>query len=74
MKKRVIILGSTGSIGTNTLEVIARLRDRFEVVGIAAHSNWKLLAQQAARWQPPWVAIADEAHADPLRKSLVAHS
>ena len=46
--RRVIILGSTGSIGTQALEVIAANRDRFQVVGLAAGSNSKLMAQQAA--------------------------
>ncbi len=46
--RRVIILGSTGSIGTQALEVIAANRDRFEVVGLAAGSQGALLAQQAA--------------------------
>ena len=46
--RRVIILGSTGSIGTQALEVIAANRDRFEVVGLSAGSNRELVAQQAS--------------------------
>ncbi|HEU4808842.1 MAG TPA: 1-deoxy-D-xylulose-5-phosphate reductoisomerase, partial [Homoserinimonas sp.] len=46
--RRVIILGSTGSIGVQALEVIAANRDRFEVVGLSAGSNRVLLAEQAA--------------------------
>ena len=45
--RRVIILGSTGSIGTQGLEVIAANRDKFEVVGLAAGTNGELLAEQA---------------------------
>jgi 1-deoxy-D-xylulose-5-phosphate reductoisomerase len=48
--RRVILLGSTGSIGTQALEVIAANRDRFEVVGLAAGSNAELLARQAAEF------------------------
>jgi len=51
--RRVIILGSTGSIGTQGLEVIAQNRDRFEVVGLAAGTNSELLSQQAAEFGVP---------------------
>jgi 1-deoxy-D-xylulose-5-phosphate reductoisomerase len=51
--RRVIILGSTGSIGTQALEVIAANRDRFEVVGLAAGSNSELLAEQSATFGVP---------------------
>lgn len=50
MKRRVAILGSTGSIGRQALEVIARHRERFEVVGLAAGRNVDLLAEQVARF------------------------
>ncbi len=43
-RKRVIILGSTGSIGRNTLEVLAGLRDEFAVVGLAGGTRWQELA------------------------------
>lgn len=48
--KRVVVLGSTGSIGTQTLDIIAQHPDRLQVVGLAAHSNRDLLAKQAARF------------------------
>ena len=51
--RRVIILGSTGSIGTQALEVIAANRDKFEVVGLAAGSNADLLSQQASQFGVP---------------------
>ena len=51
--RRVIILGSTGSIGTQALEVIAANRDRFEVVGLAAGSNAQLLEKQALEFGVP---------------------
>ncbi|MBP7835795.1 MAG: 1-deoxy-D-xylulose-5-phosphate reductoisomerase, partial [Rhodoluna sp.] len=49
--RRVIILGSTGSIGTQALEVIAANPDRFEVVGLAAGKNTDLLEQQKAQFK-----------------------
>jgi 1-deoxy-D-xylulose-5-phosphate reductoisomerase len=60
--RRVIILGSTGSIGVQALEVIAANRDRFEVVGLGAGSNRTALAEQAAQFVGADVALgADEA-------------
>jgi len=56
--KRVAILGSTGSIGTQALDVIARHSERFEVVGLAAGRNLDLLAQQVERFGPRVVADA----------------
>lgn len=57
-KRRVAILGSTGSIGTQALEVIAQNPDRFEVVGLAAGSNTRLLAEQARATGAALVAVA----------------
>jgi 1-deoxy-D-xylulose-5-phosphate reductoisomerase len=60
--RRVVILGSTGSIGTQALEVIAANRDRFEVVGLGAGSNRALVESQAAQFGVASVALgADEA-------------
>ena len=47
MKKRVIILGSTGSVGQSTIDVLARMRDEWDVVGLAAGSRSEILARQA---------------------------
>jgi 1-deoxy-D-xylulose-5-phosphate reductoisomerase len=58
MTKRVAILGSTGSIGRQALDVIARHRDRFEVVALAAGRNVELLAEQVERFGPRVVADA----------------
>lgn len=57
MMKRLAILGSTGSIGRQTLEVIAEFPDCFEVVALAAGSNIKLLAEQARRFNPSYLVI-----------------
>jgi 1-deoxy-D-xylulose-5-phosphate reductoisomerase len=56
------VLGSTGSIGTNALDVIAHLPDRLAVAGLVAHSKWKCLAEQCRRFRPP-VAILTDADA-----------
>ncbi len=58
-RRRVAVLGSTGSIGTNCLDVIAHLEDRLSAVGLSAHSNWETLVEQAQRWRPRWVAVTD---------------
>lgn len=60
-KKRLVILGSTGSIGTQTLDIVRRLPDRFEIVGLAANGNSELLACQAAEFKVPNVCIGSDA-------------
>ncbi len=59
-KKKVVILGSTGSIGVNALKVISRFPERFEVLGLSASENWRLLAQQAKDFSPKYVAVNRE--------------
>lgn len=55
------MLGSTGSIGTNTLDVASHLPDRLEVIGLSAHGRCDLLCEQARRFHPRWVAVTDAA-------------
>jgi len=69
-KKKVFILGSTGSIGVNTLDVIRLHRDSFEVVGITANRNVNLLKEQIEEFTPKFVAIRDEKSALQLKDSL----
>jgi len=69
-KQTVAILGSTGSIGTQTLDVIDRHSELFEVYAITAHSNIDLLVEQARIYRPEVVAIADERHYKTLREAL----
>ena len=57
--KRVAVLGSTGSIGTNTLDVIRHLPERLELVGIAAHAKWDLLAEQCRAFRPRFAVLTD---------------
>ena len=56
--RRIILLGSTGSIGTQAIDLVERNRDRFEVVGLSAGSNLELVAQQAVALRVPVVAAA----------------
>jgi 1-deoxy-D-xylulose-5-phosphate reductoisomerase len=66
----VAVLGSTGSVGESTLDVLARHRDRFELIGIAAHKNAGKLARQILAWQPAYAALADAAAVPELRALL----
>ena len=58
--RRVAVLGSTGSIGTNTLDVLGRLGRDFELVGLAANRRWERLAEQVAAFRPRAAALAAE--------------
>ncbi len=60
MKKKIAILGSTGSIGTQTLEVVATYPERYEVYALCAHQSIDKLIQQARTFHPEVVCIADE--------------
>ena len=70
MKKQIAILGSTGSIGTQALEVIEEHNDRFEVYCLTANNRVELLAEQAHKYKPAAVVIANEAHYDRLKSLL----
>jgi 1-deoxy-D-xylulose-5-phosphate reductoisomerase len=77
-KQRVTILGSTGSVGKSTLDVIARHPDRFEVFALSASTNVAEMALQVERFKPQVVAMADPASATELhqvlkQKGLSAH-
>jgi 1-deoxy-D-xylulose-5-phosphate reductoisomerase len=58
-RRRIVVLGSTGSIGTNCLNVVSELPDRLEILGLSAHASWEPLFEQAARHHPRWVTITD---------------
>src|SRR5437764_1348139 len=64
MKKRIAILGSTGSIGRQTLDVVARFPDRLEVVALTAQRDAKALLAQAEQFRPQWLALTDPARRD----------
>lgn len=70
MPKRIAVLGSTGSIGTQTLDVISRYPGEFEVEVLTAGNNVRLLEQQARKFMPNAVVIGNEGHYHLLRDSL----
>jgi 1-deoxy-D-xylulose-5-phosphate reductoisomerase len=69
-KKQIAILGSTGSIGTQALQVIEEHQDLYEVYCLTANNHVELLAQQARRFSPAAVVVANEQHYDELRQLL----
>ena len=69
-QRRVVILGSTGSIGQNSLDVLGHMRDRFRVVGLAGGSRWRELAEQVQAWGPEIAALTDESVGDRLRDAV----
>ncbi|MFC1561427.1 1-deoxy-D-xylulose-5-phosphate reductoisomerase [candidate division KSB1 bacterium] len=70
MRKRVILLGSTGSIGQNTVEILSRYRDEFELVGISAFSNIEILKRQIESFGPAAVSVGDTAKYPLLKDDL----
>ena len=73
MKKKIAILGSTGSIGKQTLDVMDAHPECFEVEALTAHNNVELLTQQAIRFQPNAVAIGNKDHYLRLKEALADH-
>ncbi len=69
-KRHIALLGSTGSIGTQALDVVRDNADRFEVYALVARQNADLLAQQAREFRPEVVVIADEQYYAPLKEAL----
>ncbi|MCH7638130.1 MAG: 1-deoxy-D-xylulose-5-phosphate reductoisomerase [Bacteroidetes bacterium] len=68
--RRLAVLGSTGSVGTQTLGIVRLFSDRLKIQALAAGSNWELLAEQARAFQPEVVCIADEARYTSLKDAL----
>jgi 1-deoxy-D-xylulose-5-phosphate reductoisomerase len=66
--KRLAILGSTGSIGVNTLEIVGRFREEFEVLALAAGTNIPLLREQIKAFKPRLVSVLDREHAHALKE------
>ncbi|XP_057517697.1 1-deoxy-D-xylulose 5-phosphate reductoisomerase, chloroplastic [Amaranthus tricolor] len=69
-QKPIAIVGSTGSIGTQTLDIVAENPDKFRVVALAAGSNVTLLADQVKRFKPELVSVKNEALVDELREAI----
>ena len=73
MKQRLSILGSTGSIGVQTLDIVAENPELFEVNSLVAGTNWQLLAEQAIKFDADCVVIADTTKYEALRDALAAY-
>ena len=71
-RKRVVLLGATGSIGENTLRVLTAHPDKLELVGIAAHSQWDKLAAIARQFDVRHVGLFDDAAYSAARANLAA--
>lgn len=70
MKKLLTILGSTGSIGTQTLDVVRFHKDKFEIYALTAYNNVQLLIKQAIEFQPEVVVIGNECYYETLKTAL----
>lgn len=68
--KNIVILGSTGSIGQQTLDVIRNLPGRFKVTGLAAGKNWRLLADQIKEFQPSYAVLSGQKELEHLKEEL----
>ena len=74
MKKRLVILGSTGSIGQSALDVVSKNQDRIELVGLSAHSSINLLLKQTEQFHPKYVALSDQAAHDQFKDRSIPKS
>ena len=70
MRQRVTVLGSTGSIGKNTLDVVARHPERFEVFALSAATQVDLLLAQCAQFRPRYVVMVSALHARELAEKI----
>ncbi|MEK7333926.1 MAG: 1-deoxy-D-xylulose-5-phosphate reductoisomerase, partial [Candidatus Binatota bacterium] len=68
--KSIVVLGSTGSIGVSTLDLIRRFPNEFRVRGLVAGRNLKLLAAQVREFSPQWVSIQEQERIPFLRQIL----
>ena len=71
-KQRLALLGSTGSIGSQTLDIVRRRPEEFEVTTLTAGSRWEKLVEQALEFQPDSVVIANEKHYEAVRNALAS--
>ena len=69
---RLTVLGSTGSIGKSTLDVVARHPDKYRVIALTAQQQDELLFEQCQRFQPRYAVLLDEAASERLRKRIAA--
>jgi len=68
--KNIVVLGSTGSVGTQTLDVVRAMPESFRVVGLSSNRRWELLARQVEEFRPQAAAICEERHAESLARAI----
>ena len=69
-QQNIFLLGSTGSIGTQTLSVARSHPERLRIFGLSAHRNWKLLAEQIRLFRPEVAVLTDAIYEDALREAI----
>ena len=67
--KQIAVLGSTGSIGTNCLDVVAAHAGQLSISSLTAHRSWQSLEEQCRRFQPRWAVLCDETLRDVVPRS-----
>jgi len=72
-RNRIAVLGSTGSIGTSCLDVIAAHGDRLTLAGVTAHNRWQPLAEQCHRFEPRWAVVSDEGGRSSVDRDAFPH-
>ncbi len=72
--KSLVILGSTGSIGRQTLQVVRRLKNQFRIIGLAARTNWQLLARQIKEFRPRYAVLFNPDAAKRLQSFKFQHT
>ena len=72
-RQKIALLGSTGSIGVQTLDIVRENSNLFEITTLTAHKNWKILAAQAVEFMPDSVVIADQSYYAELKEALAAY-
>ncbi len=73
MKQKITVLGSTGSIGTNTLDVVARHPDQYEIFALSAATQVDLMLSQCAQFKPKFAVMASAPHAQQLAEKIKSH-
>ena len=73
MKRRISIIGSTGSIGTQALEVIEKLQDKFEIIALAGGHNVELLKKQAEKFKPKYICHNSDCHCEGVKRPSQSH-
>ena len=68
--KKILVLGSTGSIGVNTIEIVRSFPEKFEIIGLTANNNIELLRKQIEEFHPKVVVVRDAEKANELKSQI----